>query len=82
MVIFSMALGTRLTRIWIRDRRVCACWLYCARSRLARSVTVKWLEDAAKITKDLLTLQLQVIDDCLFLLQGDSKPLPLARAAA
>jgi hypothetical protein len=40
MLAVRSARGIRLTRISIRDRRPCAWSIYCARSFLARSVTI------------------------------------------
>ena len=76
MFVFRNAIGIRLTRISIRVRSPCACSIYCARSFLARSVTVptstnETLDKERAKSHDLLTLKLQVIDQGLLLTSRD-----------
>jgi hypothetical protein len=76
MFVFRSAIGMRLTRISIRVRSPCAWSIYCARSFLARSVTVqktiRKVPDAILKPRNILTLKLQVVYQSLFLTQRDT----------
>jgi hypothetical protein len=67
ILVVRNAWGILLIRISSLEWRPCACKAYCARNFRARSVTVKRVRSRGRTVTTALTLQLQIIYQCLLL---------------